>query len=53
MKDEILDIFNIYWNDNVKARHVNSSAKSIISKNNKMQSQQRIYNYYLNKIERI
>ena len=53
LKNEILDIFNIYWNDNVKARHVNSSAKSIISKNNKMQSQQRIYNYYLNKIERI
>ena len=32
LKNEILDIFNIYWNDNVKARPVNSSAKSIISK---------------------
>ncbi len=55
LKNEILDIFNIYWNDNIKARmvNVNFDDKSRVSNKNEYRSQKNIYNYYLNKIEGI
>ena len=55
LKNEILDIFNIYWNDNIKARmvNVNFDGKSRVSNKNEYRSQKNIYNYYLNKIEGI
>ncbi|MDA8938391.1 polyphosphate kinase 1 [Flavobacteriaceae bacterium] len=55
LKNEILDIFNIYWSDNIKARmvNVNFDGKSRVSNKNEYRSQKNIYNYYLNKIEGI
>ena len=55
LKNEILDIFNIYWSDNIKARmvNVNFDDKSRVSNKNEYRSQKNIYNYYLNKIEGI
>ena len=49
IKKEILDIFNIYWNDNVKSRFVNYSNTNKYKKNSKpnFRSQDEIYNYYL------
>ena len=53
LKNEILDIFNIYWSDNIKARmvNINFDDKSRVSNKNEYRSQKNIYNYYLNKIE--
>ena len=51
LKKEILDIFNIYWSDNVKARLVNNNSKSRIINKKSFKSQEKMYNYYLNKIE--
>ena len=50
LKKEILDIFNIYWNDNVKSRNVNSKKVNSYKINNKppLRSQEELYNYYLN-----
>ena len=55
LKNEILDIFNICWSDNIKARmvNVNFDGKSRVSNKNEYRSQKNIYNYYLNKIEEI
>ena len=55
LKNEILDIFNIYWSDNIKARmvNINFDDKSRVSNKNEYISQKNIYNYYLNKIEGI
>ncbi len=55
LKNEILDIFNICWSDNIKARmvNVNFDDKSRVSNKNEYRSQKNIYNYYLNKIEGI
>ena len=55
LKNEILDIFNIYWSDNIKARmvNINFDDKSRVSNKNEYRSQKNIYNYYLNKIEGI
>ena len=55
LKNEILDIFNIYWSDNIKARmvNINFDDKSRVSNKNEYRSQKNIYNYYLNKIEEI
>ena len=55
LKNEILDIFNICWSDNIKARmvNVNFDGKSRVSNKNEYRSQKNIYNYYLNKIEGI
>ncbi|MDA9018597.1 polyphosphate kinase 1 [Flavobacteriaceae bacterium] len=55
LKNEILDIFNIYWNDNIKARmvNINFDDKFRVSNKNEYRSQKNIYNYYLNKIEGI
>ena len=51
LKKEILDIFNIYWSDNIKSRLVNSNSKSRITNQKSFRSQEKMYNYYLNKIE--
>jgi len=55
LKNEILDIFNIYWSDNIKARmvNINFDDKFRVSNKNEYRSQKNIYNYYLNKIEEI
>ena len=53
LKDEINHIFEIYWNDNVKSRVVNSKNKHRKTKSKtKHRSQQMMYEYYLNKIEK-
>ena len=51
LKKEILDIFNIYWSDNIKSRLVNSNSKFRITNQKSFRSQEKMYNYYLNKIE--
>ena len=53
LKKEILDIFNIYWRDNTKARFINHDNKSRFSTKKGFRSQQKLFNYYLNKIEGI
>ena len=53
LKKEILDIFNIYWRDNTKARFINHDNKSRFSTKKEFRSQQKLFNYYLNKIEGI
>ena len=55
LKNEILEIFNIYWSDNIKARmvNINFDDKSRVSNKNEYRSQKNIHNYYLNKIEGI
>ena len=53
LKKEILDIFDIYWKDNTKARFVNHGNKSRFSTKKGFRSQQKLFNYYLNKIEGI
>jgi polyphosphate kinase len=53
LKDEINHIFEIYWNDNVKSRVVNSKNNNRKTKSKtKHRSQQMMYEYYLNKIEK-
>jgi polyphosphate kinase len=53
LKDEINQIFEIYWKDNVKSTLVNSNNKSSKTKSNKKhRSQIMMYDYYLNKIEK-
>lgn len=49
IKNEILDIFNIYWKDNVKSRFVNHSNINKYKRNSKpkFRSQDEVYNYYL------
>jgi polyphosphate kinase len=53
IKQEIIDTFNISWNDNVKARLLNDSQENEYLKNDKekVRSQFAIYDYYLKKIE--
>ena len=53
-KKEILDIFNIYWLDNLKSRKLNSMKPNEYKKNKMqpMQSQNSIYNYYLKNLEK-
>lgn len=50
LKIELLDIFNIYWKDNVKARYVNHLIDNKYKRNNKsnFRSQEELYNYYKN-----
>ena len=52
-KKEILEIFNIYWLDNLKSRKLNSLKINEYSKNNKepLKSQDSIYNYYQKNLE--
>ncbi len=53
LKDEINQIFEIYWKDNVKSTLVNSNNKPSKTKSNKKhRSQIMMYDYYLNKIEK-
>ena len=51
IKKEIIDTFNISWNDNVKARILNDSQENQYRKNDKqkIRSQFAIYDYYLKK----
>jgi len=53
IKKEIIDTFNISWNDNVKARILNDSQENHYRVNNKekVRSQFAIYDYYINKLE--
>ena len=53
-KKEILEIFNIYWLDNLKSRKLNSLKINQYSKNKKepLKSQNSIYNYYKKNVEK-
>ena len=50
VKNEINDIFNIYWSDNTKSRYLNSSIlnsyKSKLKDAKSIEAQKEIYNYY-------
>ena len=53
LKKEINDIFEIYWKDNLKSSLVNcSDTLSLPDSKNSFRSQEMIYQYYLNKIEK-
>ena len=56
IKDEINDIFNIYWSDNIKSRRVNTEIPNQYQSNPKSKkgkkSQTEIYNYYKLKLEK-
>tara|TARA_Y100000385_G_scaffold288103_1_gene353873 strand:+ start:207 stop:2267 length:2061 start_codon:yes stop_codon:yes gene_type:complete len=51
IQKEILDVFEISWNDNVKARKLNGSNQNIFAKNsrNEIRSQWKIHEYYYEK----
>ena len=53
IKNELLDLFDICWNDNVKARIINKNQDNSYRRNNKkkFRSQFETYNYYLKKLE--
>ncbi len=53
IKQEILDTFNISWNDNVKARVLSINQDNAYRKNDKpaLRSQLELYDYYLKKTE--
>ncbi len=53
IKQELLDTFDICWNDNVKARLLNESQNNEYRKNDKKKTraQLEIYNYYLKKLK--
>ena len=53
IKQEIIDGFNLSWNDNVKARLLNTPNENEYKLNNKekIRSQFAIYDYYLKKLE--
>lgn len=53
VKQEIIDTFNISWNDNVKARLLNDSQENEYKVDNKpeFRSQFAVYDYYLKKLE--
>ena len=50
LKKELFDIFNIYWDDNVKSRYVNLEKINRYNRNDKpnSRSQEELYKYYLN-----
>lgn len=52
LKQEIIDTYQICWNDNVKARLINTKTENEYRINNKpkVRSQIAIYDYYLNKL---
>ena len=56
IKDEINDIFNIYWSDNIKSRRINTQIPNQYQSNPKskkgIRSQIEIYNYYKLKLEK-
>ena len=53
IQQEIIDTFEISWNDNVKSRWVNNDSKSLhrINTSSPFRSQDEIYKYYQNKIQ--
>lgn len=53
IKQELQDLFEICWNDNVKARHINEAQDNTYRRNNnpKVRAQFDTYNYYVNKLE--
>ncbi|WP_338358442.1 polyphosphate kinase 1 [Yeosuana marina] len=53
IKQELLDTFDICWNDNVKARLLNESQNNEYRKNDKKKTRAQldIYNYYLKKLK--
>lgn len=53
LKQEIIDTYTICWNDNVKARLINTSKENEYRLNDKqkVRSQTAIYDYYLKKLE--
>ena len=53
IKQELMDTFNIAWNDNVKARILNDSQNNEYKINNqpKVRSQYAIYDYYLKRLQ--
>ena len=55
IKNEIIDIFDIYWKDNLKSRFINHQKINKYKKNRKsrFRSQSEVYKYYKNKIERV
>ena len=53
IKKELIDIFNICWSDNVKARILNETQDNQYKRNDlpKIRTQFETYNYYLNKLQ--
>lgn len=53
IKKELIDIFNICWSDNVKARILNETQDNQYKRNDlpKVRTQFETYNYYLNKLQ--
>ena len=53
IKSELQDLFEICWNDNVKARIINENQDNLYinDDNPPFRSQFEIYNYYLNQLE--
>ncbi|WP_406683666.1 polyphosphate kinase 1 [Seonamhaeicola sp. MEBiC1930] len=53
VKQEVIDTFNICWNDNVKARLINTPNENEYKVNDKpkIRSQVAIYDYYLDKLK--
>jgi polyphosphate kinase len=53
IKQEMLDIFEICWSDNVKARIINETQNNIYKRNDlpKVRAQFATYDYYLKKLE--
>jgi len=54
IKNELQDLYEICWNDNVKARIINENQDNQYLRNDKpkVRAQFETYNYYLNKLER-
>jgi polyphosphate kinase len=53
LKQEIIETFNICWNDNVKARIINENQDNTYRRNDnpKVRAQFDTYKYYLNNLE--
>ena len=53
IKSELQDLFEICWNDNVKARIINENQDNLYinDDNSPFRSQFEIYNYYLNQLD--
>ena len=53
VKQELLDIFEISWKDNVKSRVINESQDNSYKRNNKdkVRSQFKLYDYFEDKLK--
>ena len=51
LQKEIIDVFEIIWNDNIKARKINQDSQNEFVRNDKksIRSQFEIFEYYRNK----